>query len=74
MSGNAFTAAEISVDVSFDDARCQLEHLAQDGVLLAAAEYAYGAGITGLVETVGPAAGMSRLACTLMHPTGVAPR
>lgn len=62
MSGNVFTADEISVDVSFDAARCRLEQLAQDGVLLGAAEYAYGAGITGLVETVGPAAGMSRLA------------
>ena len=62
MNGNVFTADEILVDVSFDAARCQLEYLARDGVLLGAAEYAYGAGITGLVETVGPAAGMSRLA------------
>jgi hypothetical protein len=62
MSGNVFTADEISVNVSLDAARCRLEYLAQGGVLLGAAEYAYGAGITGLVETVGPAAGMSRLA------------
>jgi hypothetical protein len=62
MSGNVFTTDEISVNVSFDAARCRLEYLAQDGVLLGAAEYAYGAGITGLVETVGPAAGVSRLA------------
>ena len=62
MSGDLFTADEILVDVGFDAARCQLEHLARDGELLGAAEYAYGAGITGLGETVGPAAGMSRLA------------
>jgi len=62
MSGNVFTADEISVDVSFDAARCRLAYLAQHGVLLGAAEYAYGAGITGLVETVGSAAGISRLA------------
>ena len=62
MSGSVFATDEILVDVSFAAARCQLEHLTQDGVLLGAAEYAYGAGITGLVETVGPAAGTSRLA------------
>src|SRR5262245_66493053 len=62
MSGNVFAADEISVDVSVDAARGRLEQLAQDGVLLGAAEYAYGAGITGLVETAEPAAGMSRLA------------
>jgi hypothetical protein len=62
MSGNVFTADEILVDVSFDAARCQLEHFARDGVLLGAAEYAYGAGITGLGEAAGPTARMSRLA------------
>ena len=62
MSGNVFTADEISVDVGFDAARCRLAYLAQHGVLLGAGEYAYGAGITGLVETVGSAAGISRLA------------
>jgi len=62
MNGNVFTADEITVNISFDAARCRLEYLAQDGVLLGAAEYAYGAGITGLVDTVGPVAGISRLA------------
>lgn len=62
MSGNVFAADAISVATHFDAARCRLARLAEDGVLLRAAEYAYGAGITGLVETVGPAAGMSRLA------------
>ena len=62
MTGSVFAADEILVDVSFAAARCQLGHFARDGVLLSAAEYAYAAGITGLAETVGPAAGMSRLA------------
>jgi hypothetical protein len=62
MSGNAFTADEILADVDFDAARRRLEHLARDGGLLGAAEYAYSAGTTGLLETVGPAVRMSRLA------------
>jgi hypothetical protein len=62
MSGSALAADEILVAIHFDAARCRLGRLAGDGVLLGAAEYAYGAGITGLAETAGPAAGMSRLA------------
>ena len=62
MSGNAFVGDQVLVDVSFDAARCQLRRLASDGVLLGASEYAYGAGITGLVEAAGPAAALSRLA------------
>jgi hypothetical protein len=62
MNANVFVGDRILLDVGFDAARRQLGHLACDGVMLSAAEYAYGAGITGLVETVGPAAGMSRLA------------
>jgi hypothetical protein len=62
MSGSVFAADEIVVAINFDAARCRLGRLAGDGVLLGAAEYAYNAGITGLVETVEPAAGMSRLA------------
>ena len=62
MNGSVFAADEILVAVHFATARRRLGRLAGDGVLLGAAEYAYGAGITGLVETVGPAAGMSRLA------------
>jgi len=62
MSGNVFAADEILVAVHFAAVRCRLGRLAGDGVLLGAAEYAYGAGITGLVQMVGPAAGMSRLA------------
>jgi hypothetical protein len=62
MSGNVFVGDHVVLDVSFDAARCQLGRLAGDGVLLGASEYAYGAGITGLVETAGPTVGMSRLA------------
>jgi hypothetical protein len=62
MSGNVVIADEILVDVHLDAARCQLGHLARDGVLLGAAEYAYGAGIAGLGEMVGPTVRMSRLA------------
>jgi hypothetical protein len=62
MSVNVFLSDHILLDVDFAAARYKLECLAGDGVLLSAAEYAYGVGITGLVETVGPAAGMSRLA------------
>jgi hypothetical protein len=61
MSGNVFVGDHILMDVRLDSARCQLERLAGDGVLLSASEYAYGAGITGLVEAAGLAAGMSRL-------------
>src|SRR5215469_13455210 len=62
MSANVFVDDRILLDVGFAAARHQLGRLVSDSVLLSAAEYAYGAGITGLVETVGPAAGMSRLA------------
>ena len=62
MSGNVFVGEHVLLDVGFDAARRQLERLASDGVLLGASEYAYGAGITGLAETAGLAAGMSRLA------------
>ena len=62
MSASVFIADEILVDVSFTAAQRRLGRLAADGVLLGAAEYAYRAGISGLVETVGTPAGMSRLA------------
>ncbi len=61
MSGNVFIGDHILMDVRLDSATRQLERLARDGVLLSASEYAYGAGITGLVEAAGLAAGMSRL-------------
>jgi hypothetical protein len=62
MSANVFVDDRILLDVGFDAARYQLGRLANDGGLLSAAEYAYGAGITGLAGTARPAAGMSRLA------------
>jgi hypothetical protein len=62
MSGNAFVSDQVLMDVSSDAARCRLRRLASDGVLLAASEYAYGAGITGLVEAAGLAAALPRLA------------
>jgi hypothetical protein len=61
MSCNVFVGDHILMDVCFDSAWRQLERLAGDGVLLSASEFAYGAGIAGLVEAAGLAAGMSRL-------------
>ena len=61
MSGNVFVSDHIAMDVCLDSATRQLDRLAGDGVLLSASEYAYGAGINGLVEAAGLAAGMSRL-------------
>ena len=61
MSSNVFVGDHIRMDVCLDSAKRQLERLARDGVLLSASECAYGAGITGLVEAAGLAAGMSRL-------------
>ena len=62
MSGIVFAADQVLVDAGFAAARCRLGLLAGDGVLLGAAEHAYGAGITGLAEAAGPAAGLLRLA------------
>src|SRR5262245_11983256 len=61
MSGNVFVSDHILMDVCLDSAARTLGRLAGDGVLLSASEYAYGAGITGLLEAAGLAAGMSRL-------------
>lgn len=61
MSGNVFVGDHILMDVCPDSARLQLERLAGDGVLLGASEHAYSAGITGLMEAAGLAAGLSRL-------------
>ncbi len=66
MSGNAFVGDQVLVDASFDAARCQLRHLASDGVLLGASKYACRAGITGLIQAAGPAA-------ALPPPAGVEP-
>jgi hypothetical protein len=61
MSCNVFVGDHILMDVCLDSAKRQLERLAGDGVLLSASEFAYGAGIAGLVEAAGLAAETSRL-------------
>jgi hypothetical protein len=61
MSSNVFVSDHILMDVCLDSAGCRLKRLAGDGVLLSASEYAYDAGITGLVEAAGLVTGMSRL-------------
>ena len=62
MSGDAFVGDHVLLSISLDAARARLERLAGDGVLLGASGYAYGQGLAGLAEAVGPAAGRSWLA------------
>jgi hypothetical protein len=62
MNGNALVGDQVLVDVSFDAVRCRLQRLAEDGVLLRASEYAYGAAITGFAEEAGPTAVLCSLA------------
>jgi len=62
MSGNVFLTDQFLLDVGFAAARRQLGRLAEDGVLLGAAEYAYNAGITGLTQATGAPGDLSRLA------------
>jgi hypothetical protein len=62
MGGKVFVSERVLLGVSPDAARAWLGRLAADGVLLGAAEYAYGQGIDDLGGLAGPAAGMSRLA------------
>jgi hypothetical protein len=52
----------VALNVGFGAARARLRILALDGMLLRAAEVAYGEGITALVQLAGPAAGLTRLA------------
>jgi hypothetical protein len=52
----------VALAVGFHAARTRLRILAEGGMLLRAAEVAYGEGITALVELAGPAAGLTRLA------------
>jgi hypothetical protein len=61
MGGKVFVDDHIGMDVCLDSAKRQLRRLARDSVLLGASEYAYGTGITGLVEAAELTAGMSRL-------------
>lgn len=57
-----FVSDRVLLAAALCGARARLEILARDGVLLGAAETAYGEGITGMVKVAGPAAGRSRLA------------
>lgn len=61
MTGSVFVGDQIMLDISFDAARCQLGRLAQDGVLLGAAEHAYATGIAAVMKA-GLVAGMPQLA------------
>jgi hypothetical protein len=56
----------VLLNASFHDALARLENLATDGMLLRAAEVAYGEGTTDLVKLAGPAAGLTRLAGVLL--------
>jgi hypothetical protein len=62
MSGNVFVTDQFLLDTGFAAARRQLGRLAEDGVLLGAAEYAYNTGITGLTQATEAAGELSRLA------------
>jgi hypothetical protein len=62
MGANVFVGDRMLLDVDFAAARLRLGHLARDGVLLGAAEYAYGTAITGLAEAAGVTGELSRLA------------
>ena len=62
MTDHTVVGDRVAVDVGFRAARTRLRILAKGGMLLRAAEVAYGEGITALVELAGPAAGLTRLA------------
>jgi hypothetical protein len=52
----------VALNAGFHAARARLKILAKGGTLPRACEVAYGEGIAGLAELVGPAAGLTRLA------------
>ena len=66
MTGHTVVGDRVVLNIGFRAARSRLRTLAVGGMLLQAAEVAYGEGITALVELAGPAAGLTRLAevCT----------
>ena len=71
VTGQIAVGARVLLDAGFPAARSRLAFLASDGMLLTAAEVAYGMGISGLVRVAGPAAGLTRLAeVRLGHLTG----
>jgi hypothetical protein len=62
MRDHIIVGDRVLLDAGFGAARARLQILARDGMLLRASEAAYGEAITGLVQAVGPAAGLTRLA------------
>jgi hypothetical protein len=66
VTGHTVVGDRVVLNIGFRAALSRLRILAVGGMLLRAAEVAYGEGITALAELAGPAAGLSRLAevCT----------
>jgi hypothetical protein len=62
MTDHIVIGDRVALEAGFHAARTRLRNLAKCGMLLRAAEVAYGEGITALVELAGPAAGRTRLA------------
>ena len=62
MTDHTVVGDHVALNVGFPAARTRLRTLAKGGMLLRAAEVAYGEGITALAELAGPAAGLTRLA------------
>ena len=60
MTDHIVVGGHVPLSTSFDAAWARLSTLATDGLLLWAAEAAYGEAITGLAEVAGPAAGLTR--------------
>ena len=62
MTDEMFIGDHVLLNVGFVAARNRLGNLAGGGLLLGASEHAYGETITGLADTTGSVAGVSRLA------------
>ena len=62
MTDHTVVGDRVVLNTGFRAARARLRILALDGMLLRAAEVAYGEGTTALVQLAGPAAGLTRLA------------
>jgi hypothetical protein len=62
MTGDTFIGDHVLLNVGFAAARARLGNLAGGGLLLGASEHAYRETITGLIDTAGSVAGVSRLA------------
>lgn len=62
MTGEMFIGDHVLLNIGFAAARTRLGNLAGGGLLLGASEHAYAETITGLTDTAGSVAGVSRLA------------